>query len=48
LGDNGYKVELAQRLIARALALAAAGTPDRLPALPASVFAPAPKEFADA
>ena len=41
-GDhNGYKIELARRLVARALALAAAGTPERLPALPASPFAQA-------
>ncbi|MBB4001852.1 MAG: xanthine dehydrogenase family protein subunit M [Aurantimonas endophytica] len=41
-GDNAYKIELARRTVARALQLAAAGTPDRLPALPASAFAPAP------
>ena len=39
-GDNGFKIELARRIVARALALAAAGTPERLPALPASPFAP--------
>jgi xanthine dehydrogenase YagS FAD-binding subunit len=39
-GDNARKIELAQRVVVRALALAAAGTPDRVPALPASVFAP--------
>jgi xanthine dehydrogenase YagS FAD-binding subunit len=38
-GDNAAKIELAKRVAARALLLAAAGTPDRLPALPASVFA---------
>ena len=38
-GDNGFKIELARRIAARALALAAAGTPERLPALPASPFA---------
>jgi xanthine dehydrogenase YagS FAD-binding subunit len=37
-GDNGFKIELAQRIILRALTLAAAGTPDRMPALPASPF----------
>jgi len=37
-GDNGFKIELAQRIIVRALTLAAAGTPDRMPALPASPF----------
>ena len=38
-GDNGFKIELARRTVARALALAAAGTPERVPALPASPFA---------
>lgn len=38
-GDNAYKIELAKRVVTRALLLAAAGTPDRVPALPASVFA---------
>ena len=38
-GDNGFKVELARRIVVRALALAADGTPERLPALPASPFA---------
>ena len=38
-GDNAFKIELARRIVARALALAAAGTPDRIPALPASPFA---------
>jgi xanthine dehydrogenase YagS FAD-binding subunit len=38
-GDNGFKIELARRIVVRALALAAAGTPERLPALPASPFA---------
>lgn len=39
-GDKDAKIELARRVAARALALAAAGTPERLPALPASPFAP--------
>ena len=39
-GDNAFKIELARRVVAQALRRAAAGTPDRLPALPASVFAP--------
>jgi xanthine dehydrogenase YagS FAD-binding subunit len=39
-GDNAYKIELARRIVARALALAAAGTPARMPALPASPLAP--------
>jgi len=37
-GDNGFKIELAQRIIVRALTLAACGTPSRIPALPASPF----------
>lgn len=39
-GDNAFKIELARRIAQRALERAAAGTPDRLPALPASAFAP--------
>ena len=38
-GDNGFKIELARRIVTRALLLAAAGTPARIPALPASPFA---------
>jgi xanthine dehydrogenase YagS FAD-binding subunit len=41
-GDNASKIELARRIVVRALALAAVGTPDRMPALPASLFAPIP------
>jgi xanthine dehydrogenase YagS FAD-binding subunit len=41
-GDNAFKIELARRIVARALALAAAGTPERVPALPGSPFAPRP------
>jgi len=37
-GDNAYKIELARRILVRALSLAAAGTPARMPALPASPF----------
>ena len=37
-GDNAFKIELARRIVARALALAASGTPTRMPALPASPF----------
>jgi xanthine dehydrogenase YagS FAD-binding subunit len=37
-GDNQFKIELAQRILVRALSLAAAGTPARMPALPASPF----------
>jgi xanthine dehydrogenase YagS FAD-binding subunit len=38
-GNNGFKIELARRILVRALALATAGTPERVPALPASPFA---------
>jgi xanthine dehydrogenase YagS FAD-binding subunit len=38
-GDNEFKIELARRIVVRALTLAAAGAPERLPALPASPFA---------
>ncbi|AUW58576.1 molybdopterin dehydrogenase [Sphingobium sp. SCG-1] len=38
-GDNEYKIALAVRIAVRTLLRAAAGTPDRLPALPASPFA---------
>jgi xanthine dehydrogenase YagS FAD-binding subunit len=37
-GDNAFKIELAKRIIVRSLTLAAAGTPERMPALPASPF----------
>ena len=37
-GDNAFKIELARRIVVRALSLAAAGTPERMPALPASPF----------
>ena len=37
-GDNAFKIELARRLIVRTLTLAADGTPERMPALPASAF----------
>src|SRR5713226_6678261 len=37
-GDNQFKIEVAQRILVRALTLAAAGTPQRIPALPASPF----------
>ena len=39
-GDNALKIEPARRTVVRALRLAAAGTPERMPALPASPFAP--------
>jgi xanthine dehydrogenase YagS FAD-binding subunit len=38
-GDNAFKIALARRVVTRAFTLAAAGTPDRLPALPGSPFA---------
>lgn len=38
-GDNAFKIQLAQRVIKRVLANAAAGTPATMPALPASPFA---------
>src|SRR5271166_1715828 len=41
-GDNRFKIELAQRIILRTLTLAAAGTPERVPALPASPFSSIP------
>ncbi len=37
-GDNLFKIELAQRILVRALTAAAAGTPQRIHALPASPF----------
>ena len=47
-GDNAFKIELAQRIIVRALTLAAAGTPERIPALPASPFSSVPGALHDA
>ncbi|OWJ69122.1 FAD binding domain-containing protein [Inquilinus limosus] len=46
-GDNAYKIELTRRVVVRALTLAAAGTPERLPALPASPFSSAPGALLD-
>jgi xanthine dehydrogenase YagS FAD-binding subunit len=37
-GDNAFKIELARRVVARALSQAVAGTPDRIMPLPGSVF----------
>jgi xanthine dehydrogenase YagS FAD-binding subunit len=37
--NNNFKIELARRIVVRTFTLAAAGTPVRLPALPASPFA---------
>jgi xanthine dehydrogenase YagS FAD-binding subunit len=47
-GDNLFKIELAQRIVVRALTLAAAGTPQRIPALPASPFSSTPGALQDA
>jgi xanthine dehydrogenase YagS FAD-binding subunit len=47
-GDNAFKIELAQRILVRALTLAAAGTPDRIAALPASPFSSAVGALIDA
>jgi xanthine dehydrogenase YagS FAD-binding subunit len=41
-GDNVFKIELAKRIVVRALTSAAAGTPERVPALPGSPFASVP------
>jgi xanthine dehydrogenase YagS FAD-binding subunit len=41
-GDNEFKIELARRMVVRTLELAAAGTPERLPALPGSPFSSVP------
>ena len=47
-GDNEFKIELARRIVTRALLLAVAGTPERVPALPASPFALPPGVLVDA
>jgi xanthine dehydrogenase YagS FAD-binding subunit len=47
-GANGFKIELARRIVTRAFTLAAAGTPDRVSALPASPFSLAPGAFVHA
>jgi xanthine dehydrogenase YagS FAD-binding subunit len=47
-GDNLFKIELARRIVLRALTLAAAGTPRRIAALPASPFASTPGALHDA
>ena len=44
-GDNEFKIELARRIVVRALTLAAAGTPERIPALPASPFSTEPGAY---
>jgi xanthine dehydrogenase YagS FAD-binding subunit len=47
-GDNLFKIELARRIVVRALTLAAAGTPQHMTALPASPFASVPGALHDA
>lgn len=47
-GDNAWKIELARRTAARALAMAAAGTPARMPAFPASPFGATTEDHAHA
>ena len=47
-GDNAFKIELARRIVWRALTLAAAGTPERIAALPASPFSTQPGALHDA
>ena len=42
-GDNAFKIELARGIVARALGLALEGTPDVMPALPASLFSTIPE-----
>jgi xanthine dehydrogenase YagS FAD-binding subunit len=41
-GDNAFKIELARRILSRALILAAEGTPATMPALPGSPFSTIP------
>lgn len=41
-GDNAFKIELARRIVVRALSLALQGTPEVMPALPASPFSTIP------
>jgi len=41
-GDNAFKIELGRRIVLRALAAAAEGTPDATPALPGSPFSTIP------
>jgi xanthine dehydrogenase YagS FAD-binding subunit len=47
-GDNLFKIELARRILVRALTLAVAGTPQRVAALPASPFSSIPGALHDA
>ena len=41
-GDNAFKIELARRIVVRALTLALEGTPATMPAMPASPFSTIP------
>ncbi|WP_315833734.1 xanthine dehydrogenase family protein subunit M [Bradyrhizobium prioriisuperbiae] len=41
-GDNAFKIELARRIVVRSLNLATEGTPEVMPALPASPFSTIP------
>jgi xanthine dehydrogenase YagS FAD-binding subunit len=41
-GDNAFKIDLARRIVARSLQQAFAGTPNVMPALPASPFSTSP------
>ena len=47
-GDNEFKIELARQILVRALATAAVGTPERIPALPASPLSTRPGALNDA
>ena len=47
-GDNEFKIELARRIVLRTCILAAAGTPERISALPASPFSTQPGALHDA
>jgi len=44
-GANAFKIELARRIVARALNFALAGTPQEMPALPASPFSTNPGAY---
>jgi xanthine dehydrogenase YagS FAD-binding subunit len=47
-GNNEFKIELARRIVVRALTLAASGAPERISALPASPFSSIPGALHDA
>ena len=44
-GDNAFKIELARRIVVRALTLALEGTPATMPAMPASPFSTIPGAY---